>query len=128
MNICTFTGNVGKDAEVRHTANGMAIASFSFATRTGFGDKAKTMWLRCIIFGKRAESGLIPLLTKGKKIVVSGELSENEWTTQDGTQRKDLELKVSEIELVEPKGPPQEHHKAPSEAPAEEAFSDDIPF
>lgn len=100
MNVFTATANLGRDAEVRHTASGTAIASFPIAISSGYGDNKKTTWVRCSLFGKRAEGGLIQYLKKGTQVAVSGEISLNEYTTQNGEQRSNLELNVSEIDLI----------------------------
>ena len=71
MNVLNAIGNVGKDAEVRFTGNGDAIASFSFALTSGYGDKQITTWLNCNLWGKRAET-LAPMLLKGTKIGITG--------------------------------------------------------
>lgn len=99
MNIFTATANLGRDAEVRHTATGTAIASFPIAISSGYGDNKKTTWVRCSLFGKRAEGGLIQYLKKGTQVAVSGEISLNEYE-RDGQQRSSLELRVNEIDLI----------------------------
>ena len=99
MNIFTFTGNLGNDAEVKYTAGGTAVCNISVAVKAGFGDKAHTVWVRCALFGKRAESGLIPYLTKGQQVCVSGELDVREWE-KDGNTQKSVEVKINEIDLI----------------------------
>jgi len=99
VNIFTVTGNIGKDAEVRQLQNGGSVCSFPLAFTSGFGEKQKTTWARCSIFGKRAEGKLPQYLTKGGKITVSGEISLDNWTTQEGENRTDLSLFVKELEL-----------------------------
>jgi single-strand DNA-binding protein len=134
MNIFTFTGNLGGDAETRYTAGGTAVCSFSVAVKAGFGDKAHTSWVRCNLWGKRAEGGLVPYLVKGQQVCVSGELDVREWE-KDGAKNKSVEVRVNEVDLIgEKKSPPQS--AAPQrdgivpnrEAPAMETFDDDIPF
>jgi len=77
MNVLTASGNIGRDAEVRN-AGGTAVAGFSLAMKSGYGDKAQTIWLDCSIWGKQAESGLVQYLKKGQFVVVSGELGTRE--------------------------------------------------
>lgn len=99
MNVFTATGNIGRDAETRHTPSGTAVASFSLAVSSGYGDNKKTTWVRCALFGKRAEGGLIQYLTKGTQVAVTGELSLNEYE-KDGQTRSSLDLRVSEVDLI----------------------------
>ena len=54
MNNITIAGQLGRDAEVRYLQDGTAIASFSVADSQG--REKTTIWWRCGLFGKRAES------------------------------------------------------------------------
>ena len=71
VNILIATGNIGKDAEQRFTPGGDSIVTFSLPVKSGYGDKAKTSWVRCSMFGKRGES-VLPYLLKGSLVGVSG--------------------------------------------------------
>jgi single-strand DNA-binding protein len=99
-NVFSFTGTVGRDAEVRYTASGMAILNVTVANNVGFGDKQQTLWVRVALFGKRAESGLQNYLKKGQQVFVSGELSQSEYKANDGTLKTSLELNANIIDLV----------------------------
>jgi single-strand DNA-binding protein len=118
MNIFTFTGNLGGDAETRYTAGGTAVCSFSVAVKAGFGDKAHTSWVRCNLWGKRAEGGLVPYLVKGQQVCVSGELDVREWE-KDGAKNKSVEVRVNEVDLIgekkqqaAPQSSPQDHSQS----------------
>jgi len=100
MNIFTFTGNLGKDCEVKYLQSGTATCTFSVAVKSGFGDNVKTSWPRCTIFGKRAESKLPEYLKKGAQVCISGELSLDEWQGQDGTAQKMFSVNVIKIDLI----------------------------
>jgi single-strand DNA-binding protein len=78
-NVFSFTGTVGRDAEVRYTPSGLAVLSVTVANNIGFGDKQQTLWIRVALFGKRAEGGLQNYLKKGQQVFVSGELTQNEY-------------------------------------------------
>ena len=99
MNIFTFTGHLGKDAEQRHTSAGDSVVTFSVPATSGYGAKKKTAWIRCTMFGKRGES-VLPYLEKGALVCVSGEFSMNEWTDKDGMKRSYPEVRVSELSLL----------------------------
>ena len=83
MNVFTFSGNLGRDAERRYTAGGDSAVSFSVAVKSGFGDKAVTSWIKCNLWGKRGES-VMPYLKKGQLVGVSGEFSAREWQDKEG--------------------------------------------
>lgn len=77
----------------------MAICNFSLAVTSGYGDRKSTLWLRCSVFGKRAEGSLPEYLVKGAQVAVSGELSLNEWE-KDGVKHSTLELNVNTLDLI----------------------------
>lgn len=134
MNVFCFTGNLGGDVKVNSTG-GSNVANFSVAVKSGFGDKAQTMWIACALWGKQAESKLIDYLTKGQQVAITGELSTRE---HDG--KTYLQVRVSTIHLVGGKSEggqqqaprqqqaPQRQQQAPQPAPGLDDFSDDIPF
>ena len=132
MNNWNFTGRLGKDVETRYLPNGDAVANFTVAVDFGFGDKKGTIWARCSMFGKRAES-VSPYLMKGQQVAISGELSEHKWTDKEGVERTTQEVRVSELTLVGGKSEAQPSKPAPNGAPAKaksklDDFDDSIPF
>lgn len=133
MNNITIAGQLGKDAEVRYLPNGDAVSSFSVADSQG-KDKP-TIWWRCSLFGKRAES-LAPYLMKGQSVTVSGTVTEREYTDKDGTQKKAMEVRVQDVALQGGKREGAAPARAPAPAPAQsrapaggfDDMDDDIPF
>jgi single-strand DNA-binding protein len=135
MNVFSFTGNLGNQAEQRYTQGGDSIVSFSVAVKSGFGDKAVTTWVRCTMFGKRGES-VLPYLNKGQLVGVSGEFSAREWDDKEGQKRTSVEVRVNDLTLLGGKSdsantPAQ---KAPDSAnshkpkPQFDDLGDDCPF
>ncbi len=126
MNICTISGNLGRDAETRHTPSGKSVTSFSIANSIGWGQNKKDQWVRCTLWGERGEK-LAQYLTKGKKVTVSGEVSLNDWE-KDGVTKSNLEINVREVDLParDNSQPQQQSRPAPTGTPG---FDDtDIPF
>lgn len=99
MNKWIFTGNLGKDAEQRFLPTGTAVLSFNVAVKSGFGEKAKTTWVSCALFGKQAEGRLIDYLKKGAQVAIAGEAFLDEWE-KDGVNQKMLKVNVSDIDLI----------------------------
>jgi len=90
MNVCTFSGNLCKDAEVKD--NGQSTnTNFSLAVQTGYGDSKATMFINCSAYNREK---LAPYMKKGMKITVSGELSEREYNG-----KRYLNLRVRELDL-----------------------------
>jgi single-strand DNA-binding protein len=123
MNSCTFTGNLGKDVEVKKIRD-TTVANFSIAVNLYARGEEKTLWIRCSLWGKQAESKLPQYLKKGQQVCVSGQINLNEWTTDDGTARADLQLNVRDLALVGDKNSRQE--MTPNQAKSD--TSEDIPF
>ena len=142
MNLYSMTGHLGKDAETRFTQGGMAICSFSVAVSYGYGDKQGTNWIRCSLFGKRAEGKLPEYLKKGQKVAITGELRVREYDDKDGNKRTSVELSVNTLDLIGAKSeagdgnskPNQDHAQKSSDPFADSPdfgdvpVDDDIPF
>lgn len=99
LNVFSFTGNLGRDAEVKQ-AGGSALCNFAVAVSIGFGDKKQTMWVSCNLWGKQAEGVLPSMLTKGQQVAVSGELSQRTYQANDGTTKTVLEVRVVSVQLI----------------------------
>ena len=142
-NVFSFTGTVGRDAEVRYTPSGLAVLSVTVANNIGFGDKQQTLWVRVALFGKRAEGGLQNYLKKGQQVFVSGELTQSEYRANDGTTKTALELNANIIDLIGKKNEasqPQQSYQTSGvreQAPVKQGasydnfdvpYDDDIPF
>jgi single-strand DNA-binding protein len=139
-NVFSFTGTVGRDAEVRYTTSGMAVLSVTVANNIGFGDKQQTLWVRVALFGKRAEGNLQNYLKKGQQVFVSGELTQNEYKANDGTMKTSLELNANIIDLIGKRNESSQGQQAyqppvtPSSTPQsghdnfDTPYDDDIPF
>lgn len=127
-NVFSFTGTVGKDAEVRYSPSGVAVLNFTVANNIGFGEKQQTLWIRVALFGKRAEGQLKDYLLKGQSVFVSGELTQNEYKSSDGTTKTSLELNANIIDLIGKKDGSAPQRPAPARQAAADDFDDSIPF
>jgi single-strand DNA-binding protein len=133
---------IGKDAEVRYTPGGAAVANVSLAFTYGKkGDDGKrpTQWVDASLWGQRVES-LAPYLTKGKQIVAYLEdVHIQTYTKGDGTQASKMAARIADLEFVaggeqaEPRQATpqrqQERQPAPqSQGSGFDDMEDDIPF
>ena len=94
MNVLTITGNLGKDCR-KGDVGGTSVLNFSVAMKSGFGDKAVTIWVDCALWGKQAESRLSDYLLKGQQVAVSGEMGTRE---HDG--KTYITMRVNSIDLI----------------------------
>lgn len=99
MNVFTFSGRVGQDAELRTTQSGEKVLGFSIANDVGFGDRKKTQWIECSYWGKRGEA-ISSYVRKGDRVAVSGELQLVEFTKRDGTPGSKLAVRVNDLDLA----------------------------
>lgn len=127
-NIFSFTGTVGRDAEVRYSPSGVAVLNVTVANNIGYGDKQQTLWIRVALFGKRAEGQLKDYLLKGQSVFVSGELTQSEYKGSDGTTKTSLELNANIIDLIGKKDVSAPQRPAPVRQAAADDFDDSIPF
>ncbi len=93
INTCVITGNIGSDLELKHTNSGTAVLDFNLAVTEGFGDKKRTNWIGVKAWSKAAES-MAQFLGKGRKIVVAGRLSQEEWEDKDTGKKRSKTLVV----------------------------------
>jgi single-strand DNA-binding protein len=144
-NVFSFTGTVGRDAEVRYLPSGQAVLNVTVANNIGFGDKQQTLWVRVAVWGKRAEGNLAEYLKKGQQVFVSGELTMREYQANDGSTKSNLELNANILDLVggrrdgqssKPQSQPaQGQQRTEQNRPTQQApndnfddYDDDIPF
>lgn len=137
INVFTFSGRIGRDAEVRHTGAGKVVVGFPVAVDVGYGDNKSTLWVDCSGWGERWEK-LAEYLPKGGQVTVSGEASLQTYSSQDGEKTK-LVCRVNDIQLP-PKtqgsaAPAQRQDRAPQrQAPSRDSSygdaddSSEIPF
>jgi single-strand DNA-binding protein len=104
VNKVILVGNLGRDAELRYTPGGAAVATLNLATTEVWNDRnnqrqEKTEWHRVVLWGKQAES-LQEYLTKGKQIYVEGRLQTRQWDDKDGNKRYTTESKCDRVTLL----------------------------
>lgn len=99
MNVFTGIGRLGRDAEVRHTADGKPITTFAVAIDDGFGDRKTTTWVDCALFGDRGPK-IAEYIRKGDRIGVTGSIRLDNYKTRDGEERSKLALRVQDVTLL----------------------------
>ncbi len=127
MNVCCFTGRLGKDCETKFVSagNGSEVTEFRLAVDVGYGEKKTTMWVGCSGWGKRY-AALAPYLLKGQSVGVTGELSNREWTDKAGVTKTSLELRLNDIALLG--GKPEAKEGGFRDTPQDDDAGDRIPF
>ena len=105
VNKVFLLGNVGKDPEIRATAGGMTIASFTLATADRQKDSTgnwadKTEWHNLVAFQRTAEI-VRDYVKKGTQIFVEGKIQTRSWDDKEsGQKRYKTEILVNELSLL----------------------------
>lgn len=103
-NTTIVIGNLGQDPELTYTPNGNARVTLSVGDTsnvknkvTGEWEKGETDWVRCVAWGKEAES-IAAALSKGTRVIVLGSYKARKYEDKKtGEQRTARDLQISEI-------------------------------
>ena len=139
LNKVMLIGNLGKDPEMRYTANGAAVTSFTLAVNRNYqgndGERREeTEWFDVIAWNKLAET-VSQFLTKGRRAYVEGRLQTRSWEGQDGVKRYRTEVIANTVLFLDsaPGGGgarqmEQYDDERGTPAPAGNIDPDDLPF
>jgi single-strand DNA-binding protein len=144
FNKIIIVGNLGRDPELRYTAQGTPVCSFSVATNERRKDRNgemqdHTTWFRITLWNRLAETAS-QYLQKGKQVYIEGRLRVDEYIDRDGKPRHSLEVFATDMQFIGSRGgddAPYEQRAASASAssasasPAEsqsDLSDDDIPF
>jgi single-strand DNA-binding protein len=122
-----IVGNLGADPEMRYTPDGTPVTNFRVAvSRRWTGPDGtqgeKTWWFRVACWRKLAETTK-QYLSKGRQVMVIGEVDASAWMGQDGQPRASLEITARDVRFLGGRPPTEEGYAA--DTPGEE---EDIPF
>ena len=136
VNKVILVGNLGRDAELRYTPSGAAVAKFSLATTEVWNDKAgqrqeRTEWHNIVVWDKQAET-CGQYLAKGRQVCVEGSIRTRQYDDKDGNRRYITEIIAQRVQFLGGAGRGAEARggaaeEAPAGPPAS-AEDDDIPF
>ena len=95
LNHIVIMGRLTHDVELRRTASGIAVASFSVAVDRDFsgkdGGEKETDFIDCVAWRQTGEF-VSKHFSKGRMIVVSGRLQIRTWKDKDGNNRRTAEI------------------------------------
>ena len=99
MNKVFINGNLTKNMDVKVLSNGNYVGKFTVANTVGYGDKKKTYFIPCTLFGKRVES-LEKILVTGAGVLVEGQLDYTSVKDEQGNWKNYTNVIVTEIEIT----------------------------
>jgi single-strand DNA-binding protein len=108
LNKVMLIGNLGKDPEMRYTANGSAVTTFSLAVSRAYqsteGERRdETEWFEVVTWNRLAEL-CSQFLQKGRKAYVEGRLHTRSWEGQDGQKRYRTEVVAQTVLFLDSAG------------------------
>jgi single-strand DNA-binding protein len=96
-NTGVIIGNMVRDAELKFTPDGLAIADFTVAVNGMKDDDVS--FIPVTAFGKTAEA-ISNFTSKGSKIAVSYYLKMESWTNKEGKNRSKLKCNATRVEFL----------------------------
>lgn len=102
INRVCLTGNLTKDIDVRATASGTNVASFTLAVNDRNGKEEKTYFIECVAWEQQAKY-LSTYAKKGVKVGVEGKLQQRSYQSKNGNTVYVTEVVVDKAEILTPK-------------------------
>ena len=106
INKVILIGNVGRDPDIRYTAPGQAVASFSLATTergytaaNGTQVPDRTEWHSIVMWGKNAEIAE-RYIRKGSQLYIEGKLRTRKWEDKNQIKRQVTEIYVDTFDFL----------------------------
>lgn len=136
LNTVSIGGNLCRDAELRATASGMAVLTFSVAVNESRKNRQTgeyedyPNYVDCTMFGRRAES-VSRYLTKGTYVALTGRLHQSRWQSKDGQNRSKLEVTADNIHFESRRLDGDDYDQQQAEAQGDyeaQMYDEDIPF
>ena len=105
LNHIVLMGRLTRDPELRRTASGVAVASFTLAVDRDFSPKEgekETDFIDCVAWRQTGEF-VSKYFSKGRMAVVSGRLQIRGWTDKDGNKRRTAEVVADNVYFADSK-------------------------
>ena len=122
INRVVLVGRLTRDPELRKTASGASVVSFTVACDRRFKSPGQpdADFISCVAWNKVADL-MAQYLHKGSLVGVEGRIQTRNYEAQDGTKRYVTEIIADEVEFLERAGQNADRgHQAPP--PPEPAF------
>lgn len=99
-----IVGHLGRDPEMRYTANGAPVVHFPVATNRRWSDnegntQEETTWFRVTVWGRQAET-CNQYLEKGRLVLCDGEIRTSQYDDQQGITRYSWDLHANSVKFL----------------------------
>ena len=151
MNKVTLMGRLTRDPELRSTASGTSVASFTLAVDRRFASRdgeRQADFINCVAWRQTAEF-IAKYFPKGRMIAVCGSIQTRTWDDQEGKKHYVTEVVVDEayfagsaqgqantqapatqapVNHAQPQAPAQDFASIEGFSPFDDGSDDDLPF
>ena len=138
VNKVILVGNLGKDPEIRHLDNGVAVANFSLATTESYTNKQgervnQTEWHNVVLWRGLADIAE-KYLKKGNSVYIEGKIVTRKWEDKDSNTRYSTDIVADKMTMLGSKqeststAQPKITEPINSLDPSNESNNDDLPF
>lgn len=132
-----IVGNLGQDPEMRYTPSGVPVTNFPVAVSRKWKDSDGNTHEKVTWFTIAAWRGLAEVcnqyLSKGKKVLVEGEVEASAWIGQNGEAMAKLVLTATNVKFLgggrfQEGSSSSDKESSVPHAPAPEIPEEDLPF
>ena len=118
MNFIAIHGRLTSPPEMRQTQSGISVCNFTVAVDRNFtrkGEEKQTDFVSCVAWQGLADH-IGRWFTKGKEIIVVGELQSRKWQDKDGNNRVSWEIQAQSVDFCGSKGDSSSSGYVPAQA------------
>ncbi len=136
FNLVVLTGRLTADPELKTTANGTSVTTFSIAVNRNYssGDERQTDFINIVAWRKTAEF-VTKYFQKGSLIGIEGSIQTRRYQDKNGNNRTAFEVIANNVQFVESKRDSAPGTETASFSNADvndfaevDATDDDLPF
>ena len=100
LNHITIHGRLTQDVELKQTQSGVSVCNFTVAVDRSYsnGEDKITDFFTIVCWRGLADM-VAKYFTKGKEILVSGEMHSRKWQDNDGNNRVSLEIQANTVDF-----------------------------
>lgn len=134
LNVAVLMGRLVADPELRHTANDLAVTTFTLAVDRSYvksGVERQADFIDVVAWRSTADF-VCKYFRKGQLVAVQGSIQTRSYTDRDGNKRKAFEVVADSVHFAESKrnnaAEPQNDAPLPSDDFPPDVSDEDLPF
>ena len=130
LNRVVLVGRMTRDPELRRTANGTPVASFTLAMNRNFSSQngeRQADFIPCVVWNKAAEN-TAKYCSKGSLVGVDGRLQSRSYQNQDGRRVSVIEVICDSVQFLETRAMSSQRNTMMDQMPQTSNQFDDSSF